>query len=179
MDIKVKKGYYLLKGKNVKLGLFYSLDKSVTKVTDELDISVGQKGEESFNIQSPGEYEIKDAFVMALDKNGSSQYLVNMDGISVLLSSPEVSVTDQELDNIGSVDVLVLREGVEYNMDLVKFVNRFDPQVLLLRGSDVDEESIKKLFGVELAKEEKKIQFKSSDFVDEEYKLEVIILDEK
>jgi hypothetical protein len=53
----------LLKTKETKVGLVYS---NKPKVTDELDLVINADLKNTYSLTEPGEYEIKDVFVIVI-----------------------------------------------------------------------------------------------------------------
>lgn len=176
MIVKQRDGYFLIFSKKAGLAMFYN---GADKCKDEVDVIVNKSLKTAYSIVSPGEYEIKGVFTIVIDKKGDLQYLVNIEDINILLINPAVTLSEADLDEIGTVDILILKDGFEWNMDLVKFVNRIDPKYLLLQNSAIDKERVQKLFGSEINVEEKKLQVKESDLAIDEYKLEIFTINDK
>jgi len=176
MELRQRDGYFLLKSGNTRIGVFYS---ESPKVQDEMEISVNYDNKGSYSIQTAGEYEVDDVFVMVFEKGGSRQYVLNVAGVGILLADPQATIDEKDLEDIGSVDVLFLNGSVIWNNDLVKFINRLDPQMLILQRDIENGSSVAKLFGSEIRNVSKKLKVSFSDFESEEYKLEIIKIDEK
>jgi hypothetical protein len=174
MEIKERKGYFFIKDSQANIALVFSKE---AKIKDEVNIIINSNEPESenvFAINKPGEFEVKDVFIMVLEKNGENSYIVEVDDISMLLISHNIVLTEQDLEMIGTVDILLFKEDYELNMDVVKLVNKLDPKLLLLQSKPQNKEDVKKYFGVELREEAKKLKFSSTEFEADEYKLDII-----
>ena len=66
MEIKEKECYYLIKSKSAQLALVYS-DKPLIK--DEVNLCVNYHNPDCYSVNSPGEYEVKDIFVMVFESH--------------------------------------------------------------------------------------------------------------
>jgi hypothetical protein len=53
----------------------------------------------------------------------------------LLLVDAEIDLNEADLDAIGEIDILIFNDGVAVSSDTAKFVNRIDPQVLLIGGN--------------------------------------------
>lgn len=172
MEIKERAGYFLLKTKETKVGLVYS---NKPKVTDELDLVINADLKNTYSLTEPGEYEIKDVFVIVMKKEKGSVYIINVDDINLLLVDAEIDLNEADLDAIGEIDILIFNDGVAVSSDTAKFVNRIDPQVLLIGGNLAGKkEELVKTFGEHYVEEPKKYKVSAADFDNEEYNLQLV-----
>lgn len=102
-------------------------------------------GGEARAIKGPGEYEIKDAIIIGIASYHDNQkgelrgkntiYVVEVDGISLChLGDIGHLPTDDQLDEIGSVDVLFIPVGGNYTVDAqaaAQIVRKIEPRIIL------------------------------------------------
>lgn len=171
MKIKNRKGYYLLDTKDTKAAIQINAEK----IKDEVELVINGSKKGVFSIQTSGEYEVKGVFVIALKKNGESMYIMNADDVNILFIHPKIKLTEADLEMIGEVDIMILYGNDEVSSDLVKFINKIDPQILVV-GEDLNtkSEEIKKMVGTEVEEEGKILNVKSSNFDNEDYKLQIV-----
>lgn len=173
MEIREKNGYFLLKCANTKVALAYDRQ---AKIKDAVSLSVNAESDDGFNVLNAGEYEVAEVFVMVIAKNGARAFLVDVCDVNILLLPKKIDLTDKEIEQLGQIDILVLGSEIDINNDLVKYVGKIDPQLLLLqKSSNIDE--YEKVFGAEVIKVSKKIKVKSSEFDNEEYKLQLMSIE--
>jgi len=170
MELKEREGYFFIKDKDLKAGLFFDPQ---SKLKDEINLAVNAKLPNIRSIATPGEYEMMEMFVMVLQKELQNVYVINLSDVNILMVSPSTSLTEQDLDYIGGTDILILMGEFEITSDVVKFVNRIDPQVLILNKKLYKGEDVHKFFGDITVKYSKKYKFEASDFENEEYKLQI------
>ncbi len=171
MDVKERKGYFLIKYKDVLVGLIFNKD---AKIIDNLDITINDSFRDSFSITQPGEYEVKEVFVMAFQKADAHAFFLNIDNVNILFTDPGIKFSDRDLDELSNIDILIFaKDEFEIDSDLVKFINKIDPKVLLI-NSNVEEEQFEKMFSVVVSKLPKKYKVSASDFDADEYKLSIV-----
>ncbi len=172
MEIKDKKGYFLVKNKKSAVALVF--DDNNLKIDDDLDLVVNRKLENIFSVTSPGEYEVNEIFVMAFDKSGKRAYLINLDGVNILFTDSTIDFTEKDLDELASIDILIFMDAnLDVSSDIVKFVNKIDPKVWLL-NKQYNKGEIAKMFATTIIDVSKKYKFSPSEFEVEEYKLSII-----
>ncbi len=130
-----------------------------------------------FVIDVPGEYEVKGAMVIGVesyhdDKQGeergkNNMYRIEVDGISIgHLGDLGHTLTDEELEQLGVIDILLVPVGGKYTIDAkkaVEVVNQVEPRIVIpmhykLPDSNIDVDGVEKFIkelGVEPRKEEK------------------------
>lgn len=119
------------------------------------------------NLDKPGEYEYKEINVTALEvPNGEYKAQIdfskiNLEGIDVGVLSTDITYDKDALKDVANIDVLVIFKGLSSEL-IGKFINYFDPEVLLLIG--FDEESAKKELSLTNVASEKQYKAKVSDF---------------
>ncbi len=175
MEIRDKGSYYLLKTSSAKVAISKN-EESPLKLKDEVDLVINNFTNSIYSIKTPGEYEVKSVFVIA---HGIEKlcYILVVEEVNVLFIDPSMQLGEADLDLIGQIDVLALVGEYEINSELVKFINKIDPQVLITDGATKDRsEDFNKFFGIPVDNKEGKYKFASSDFDNEEYKLQIIDL---
>ncbi|MBD3280880.1 hypothetical protein GF389_05150 [Candidatus Dojkabacteria bacterium] len=174
MDIKERDGYFMVKCKDKKAVLAY---KKLEKVADDANMYVNfdKKDDRGYFVYNPGEYEVNEIFCMALGKKRKQAYLVDICGVSLLLIPEVVELNEKDLEQLGSIDILIVGNGAVINSDLVKYVGRIDPQLLLLH-KDSDKDEMAKTFGVEIEELNKKLKVKASEFDNEDYKMQLLVI---
>jgi len=174
MEIREKDGYFQIKCGEKKAILAY---KSLEKITDDANLYVNfdKKDERGYFVYNPGEYEVGDMFCMALEKNGKLAYLVDICDVTMLLIPEVIELNEKDLEQLGQVDILIIGNGVDINSDLVKYVGRIDPQILLIH-KDSKKDEMAKAFGVEIEETEKKLKVSASEFDNEEYKMQLLLI---
>ena len=174
MEIKEKNGYFFIKCGEKKAVLAYS---HLDKIADDADMYVNfsKKDDRGYFVYNPGEYEVKDIFCMVNEKKGKQAYLVDMCDITVLLIPEIIDLNEKDLEQLGQVDVLIIGNGVEVSSELVKYVGRIDPQIYLLQ-KDAKKDELEKAFGVQVDEVDKKLKIKASEFDNEEYKMQLLLI---
>lgn len=70
------------------------------------------KGDNTFIVDGPGEYEIKDVLIVGIKTDQNVIYKITIDGVRFLhLGDLTKKLTDSEIDLIGDVDVLFIPVG--------------------------------------------------------------------
>lgn len=130
-----------------------------------------------FVVDAPGEYEIKGVMLQGVesfhdDKNGAERganivFRIEIDGVSFAhLGDLGHVLSDEELEQLGVIDVLLIPVGGKYTLDAkraVEVVNQIEPRIVIpmhykLPGSKLDidgSEKFVKELGVEPKREEK------------------------
>ena len=105
----------------------------------------GIKGE-PFVIKGPGEYEVKEVFIKGIpafhdDSNGKERgqntiYLIEAEGIRFchLGDLGQKQLTDEQLEKIDTVDVLMIPVGGEYTIDsstAQKIISQIEPKIVI------------------------------------------------
>lgn len=142
VKIKNKKTSLIVDDNLESLGLkTRTTDDAVALVTSK-DIEV--KNEGRFKVDCPGEYEISEVSIKGianrshLDEDGkrATSYVVRISGIVVaVLGHVHPDMTDEQLEEIGMVDVLIIPVGGSgYTLDpigAVKLANKVDPKIVI------------------------------------------------
>jgi L-ascorbate metabolism protein UlaG (beta-lactamase superfamily) len=99
-----------------------------------------------FIIDGPGEYEVKEVFIQGIpafhdDKEGKEKgqntiYLIEAEGIRFchLGDLGQKLLTDEQLEKIDGVDVLMIPVGGEYTIDFAaaqKIIGQIDPKIII------------------------------------------------
>jgi uncharacterized protein len=156
------------------------------KAAEVFLLSSGQKlskaslKSDSFIIDMPGEYDTKGFFIMGLHGiTDMVTYIIESEGIRVCrLSGIKKELTDEHLEDISDVDILVIDIGnnSDANEISAKIVNQIEPRIIIPIGY----ESLKppKTFLEEMGasenEQQNKLSIKKKDLPQEETK--VIIL---
>ena len=102
----------------------------------------GVKGD-PFIINSPGEYEVKGIFIQGIpsfhdDKEGEGNtiYTIEAEGMRIchLGDLGQKQLTDDQLDKIGTVDVLMIPVGGTYTIssaEAPKIIGQIDPKIII------------------------------------------------
>lgn len=172
MEIKQRSGYFLLKSKEAKVALVY---EDNPKIKDDVDLVINSMHDGVYSLTEPGEYELKGVFVIVMRKPKGDAYIVNIDDINMLLVDAEIDLNEGDLDTIGEIDIMVFDDGINISSDTAKFVNKIDPQVLMVGENLVDKkEDLIKAFGEHYIEEPKRYKVSASDFENEEYNLHLV-----
>jgi hypothetical protein len=136
----------------------------------------------AFNVNSPGEYEKNEVWLMAMQNAIRTDtkvdiYVLTLDNIRVaIIDNAKLDLSKKQIEKIGIIDILVADLTNDLTQ-LADLVGEVDPQILIPinENSTALEEFIKKL-GVKPPEANKKLKFKVEDFENEEYQLEVKVL---
>jgi L-ascorbate metabolism protein UlaG (beta-lactamase superfamily) len=118
---------------------------------------------EPFVVNTPGEYEIKGAVVVGVetfhdDKNGAERggnisYRLEVDDIAIAhLGDLGHALTDEQLDQLGNIDVLLIPVGGKYTLDAkkaVEVVNQIEPRVVIPMHYKLPNSKMNDIDGVE------------------------------
>jgi L-ascorbate metabolism protein UlaG (beta-lactamase superfamily) len=134
----------------------------------------------SFIIDMPGEYDTKGFFVMGLhDVVDTVTYIVESEGIRVChLPGVKKELTDEQLENISDVDILVIDigNGSDANEIAAKVVNQIEPRIVIPVGyeSAKPPKTFLEEMGASENEQQNKFSIKKKDLPQEE--TEVVIL---
>jgi hypothetical protein len=110
--------------------------ESSPKALKENDIFLLAIPEEQFRVQViswPGEYNVNGISILGIEHSGGKQasYVATVDGVRIgFLSLPLKDWTDQQIESVGDIDVLVLPASETKLCQ--KLIDEFDPRVLLV-----------------------------------------------
>ncbi|MEK7158973.1 MAG: MBL fold metallo-hydrolase [Patescibacteria group bacterium] len=93
----------------------------------------------------PGEYEVKNAFITGIgayhdkkegaERGKSTMFLIDVDGVTVLhLGDLGTALSDQQLEKIGEVDVLLIPVGGKYTInaaEAAEVVRQIEPRIVI------------------------------------------------
>jgi L-ascorbate metabolism protein UlaG (beta-lactamase superfamily) len=112
----------------------------------------GLAAENQFIVNGPGEYDVKDHAITGVAVRNSKNevitiYLITVEDIRILNLAhiPRLALSQDELDDIGEVDILLIPVGgddvIDYE-DAVKTVNLIEPKIVIpshyqIKGLDV------------------------------------------
>jgi L-ascorbate metabolism protein UlaG (beta-lactamase superfamily) len=148
-----------------------------------------------FVVDSPGEYEIKGVMIQGIsakhdDKNGAERgdnvlYRIEIDGIAIAhLGDLGHTLSDEQLDKLDGVDILLVPVGGKYTIDgkkAAEVISQVEPRIIIpmhykIKGLNLDVESeakfIKEL-GLE-PKQEEKLKISKRDLPQEGMELVVL-----
>jgi len=130
-----------------------------------------------FVVDVPGEYEIKGAMVVGVesfhdDKQGADRgkntiFRIEVDGIVIAhLGDLGHSLSDEQLAQLGVIDILLIPVGGKYTLDAkkaVEVVNQIEPRIVIpmhykVAGSKIDIDGVEKFvkeLGVKPRREER------------------------
>ena len=119
----------------------------------------GLTADDQFIVDGPGEYDVKDQAITGLavksaEKKFITVYLITVEDIRILSLShiAKLNLTQDELDDIGEVDILLLPVGGESVMDYedaAKAVNLIEPKIVIpthyqIKNLDVKAQPVEK-----------------------------------
>jgi len=147
-----------------------------------------------FVVDGPGEYDVKEHVITGIpikDKSGRliTVYLIEVDSIKILdlAHIKKLELTEDELEDLGDVDILIVpvgSEGVLDFEDAAKTVNLIEPKIVIpshykISGLKVDalsEEKFLKQMGGKFEKMDK-LSLKKKDLPAEDLPTKVIVLE--
>ncbi len=103
-------------------------------------------GKDSFVIDSPGEYELKDIFIQGImsfhdeskgkERGLNTIYTIEAEDIRIchLGDFGEAELSDKQLQQIGEVDILMIPVGGEYTIDAkkaTKIISQVEPRIVV------------------------------------------------
>jgi L-ascorbate metabolism protein UlaG (beta-lactamase superfamily) len=175
----------------LKMPKFQASVLLVTDTKDEYINSEGLRGE-SFVIDGPGEYEVKNVFVYGIPadkKNGEkiTMYLIEMEGIKIahLGMIDQDSLTDKQMEIIEGVDILLVPVGGGDTLSAtkaVKIISQIQPRVVIPMYYKIPGLSLKldtldafiKEYGVSKTDAIDKYKISKKDLPQEETKVEIL-----
>ncbi len=86
-----------------------------------------------FIIENPGEYEAQNAFIYGIPAaNNTSLFKIDMEGITVgHLGTSTPDLTDSQIEQLNSVDVLLIPLQTEDNKLITKAISAIEPRVII------------------------------------------------
>lgn len=182
MYIKTENNNVVLKGKELSAMIVTSGSKA-RKYSGDIILSSHQLevDDGSFLVANPGEYEVKEAFVYALDTNESDEaniFSVLVDDVQIVYLNAETKDIDKSVIEQIGLDNILIMDFVD-DKDLVarlKLVSAFDPGVFIPLTDDDDlAKKIANELGTEVPDRESKFKYEESDFADEERSMELAL----
>ena len=173
----------------------YSLDKNIkfSKVKADIALFTDPKkyvankiNEQTFVIDSPGEYEVSDVFIYGRQINGTNIYLVTFDDMKLAFLGEygHQTLTDKGLELIEGADILILPVGggdLSTAKEAVKIIGQVEPRIVIPSCHKVGMGKIKaddvqmfvKEFGVK-AEELDKLKISKRDLPQEDVQLVIL-----
>jgi L-ascorbate metabolism protein UlaG (beta-lactamase superfamily) len=173
----------------------YSLDKNtkfskvkadVVLFTDPKSYIPTKVNEQSFVVDSSGEYEVSDIFVYGRQLNGANIYLITFEDIKIAFLGEygHTPLTDKDLELIEGADILILPVGggdLATAKEAVKIIGQVEPRLVIPSCHKVGMGKIKaddihtfiKEFGVK-PEELDKLKISKRDLPQEDVKLFVL-----
>ena len=147
-----------------------------------------------FMVDGPGEYDVKEHVITGIPlKNKAGKvvtiYLMEVDGIKILNLShiKKLELTEDELEDLGDVDILIIPIGgddvLDYE-DAAKTINLIEPKIVIpshykipgLKISAQSEEKFLKQLGNKFEKMDK-LSLKKKDLPTDDQPVKVIVLE--
>ncbi|MEI7578846.1 MAG: hypothetical protein WCJ58_02270 [bacterium] len=142
--------------------------------SDEYDVVVALDQTEASNkvISNPGEYEINDILVYAVDTTNNLQpdsIVFDFEGIKVIYLSAEKDLNVEKiLENVSICDIVIAEINEENFLKQIDNINEIEPNMVIpLVDNDVLLEKTKKEFGG-MPEAKTTIKVSSSDFTQED-----------
>lgn len=165
---------------------FSKVKSDLALFTNPQYLSTNKVSEQSFVIDSPGEYEVKDVFVYGKQLDGSNIYLISFEDVKIAFLGEfgHQSLSTKDLELIEGADVLILPVGggdLTTAKEAVKIINQVEPRIVIpsaFAGSvgkakaDVVDLFVKE-FGVKV-QEEEKLKITKKDLPQEDIKLVIL-----
>jgi len=84
---------------------------------------------ESFIIEGPGEYEVKEVFIQGIASSQNTIYVFEAEGIRFchLGDLGQKELTDEQLEKIGQIDILMISTGDEAQ----KIIGQIEPKIVI------------------------------------------------
>lgn len=145
-----------------------------------------REGSAPFFITSPGEYEVKRVFVYGVHASSCILYVTGIDELYIAhLGTLNRTLTEQELDALGRIDVLLLPVGGKSVLDpktAAEVVGQIEPRIVVpmmykLAGIKTDLQPVEdflKEYGTKDAEREDKLKVLKKDLPTEETKIIVL-----
>lgn len=108
--------------------------------------NVTEAPKESFIVRGPGEYETKGVFVQGIssfhdnnqgkERGLNTMYIITMEDIRIchLGDLGQAKLTDEQIDAIGNVDILMIPVGGKYTIDAhqaVEIISEIEPKIII------------------------------------------------
>lgn len=123
---------FKLAGKNIAVSINPSANTKADAILNS--ISQGNNKPDTLVFDGPGEYEVKGSMIHGISTSQSDEtiYVVSIDDIKIAYL-PEVTKLfgDDELDLIGSIDVLLIAINDLKATELSKVVSQIEPRVVI------------------------------------------------
>lgn len=145
-----------------------------------------REGSVPFFITSPGEYEVKRVFVYGIYADEKVLYVAGIDDVYVgHLGTLNRTLTEQELDALGRIDVLLLPVGGGMTLDpktAIEVITQIEPRIVIpmmykLAGVKADLRPVDdflKEYGVKDAMHEDKLKVLKKDLPADETKVVIL-----
>lgn len=160
----------VLKGATSSVIFAYTGDTSPAKVLEEGILMVGPIELDSV-VHRPGEYEVAEVSIVALETKNSPSGVADMFNITVenvsflFVVNNGAGMSKEGWDTLGSVDVVVV--DLSRMQDIKKVLNRTDAKaVICVNYESVDKTA--KIIGIEPEEPSTKLKFTEKDFQVEE-----------
>ena len=151
-----------------------------------------------FLIDSPGEYEIKEIFIQGIpgfhdDSSGKERgkitiFTIEIEGIRICFLSDlgQKELSPEQLDEIGSIDILMIPIGGVYTIsakEAIKIISQIEPKIIIpmhyqipklklkLEGLD---EFLKAMVGAKTIEPQDKLSVRKKDLLEEKAKIIVL-----
>jgi L-ascorbate metabolism protein UlaG (beta-lactamase superfamily) len=154
-------------------------------------------GGEPFLISGPGEYEIKDVYIQGIpswhdekegkERGGNTIYVIDAEDLRVchLGDLGQNELTDEQLEKIGEVDILMVPVGGVTTIsekEAVKIISQIEPKITIPMHYSIPKLKIKlggvegflKNLGIKSMTPEPKLSIKKKDIMPEEAKIVVL-----
>lgn len=130
----------------------------------------------SFVINNPGEYDVKDFFIFGFGGfEGGIGYTIEVEGVRLCHLSSKKELTDAQLESLSDVDLLVIDVGAndDSNETAAKIVSQIEPRVVIPMGYDTVQKptTFLKEMGASDIEAQNKLNIKKKDLPQEETKV--------
>lgn len=138
----------------------------------------------SFVVANPGEYDVKGFFIFGfggfdpsadLGAGGDIAYTIETEGVRLCHLSVNKELTDAQLENLNSVDILFIDVGSseDTNETAAKVVSQIEPRVVIPMGYDPAKKPMTflKEMGASDTEPQNKLNIKKKDLPQEETKI--------
>ena len=129
-----------------------------------------------FSIYNPGEYDVKDFFIITLNNSKDKPiHVLETEGMRLchLSEASQKELSDEQLSAIGTIDILFISvDGVIDSETAAKLVNEIEPRIVIPIGYEGDKPSLflKEMGGV-AEEPQNKVNVKRKDLPQEETKI--------
>jgi len=160
-------------------------------------VSASTSASPYFLIEGPGEYEIKNAFIQGIssfhdnsqgkERGENTIYTIELEGIHLchLGDLGQRELTEEQLEKIGEVDILMLPIGGKYTIsakEAIKIMTQIEPNIIIpmhyqipkLKIQLEDLEKFLKPLGIRLFEPLRKLSIKKKEISKEEAKIIVL-----